>query len=193
VTELASRVPSARAHRLNEWAPALLFLTVYLAPMLFGPEFLRSMRSTALMQIFLWWAATGLAALLLTRADADPAATRRRVMIAGGIGIVLVLAAGVSDFVALAPALAMVALIVWNLWDAAVEGRDALRIERTLGLSMLPCLAVALLATQAIKPFFDHHYRSPELLTAGLLYAQLALLRGVLSRRARTPVRPRWR
>lgn len=193
MTQVASRVPPARAHRLNEWVPAALFLTVYLAPMLFGPAFLRNMRSTALVQIFLWWAATGLAALLLTRADADPAATRWRVMIAGAVGIVLVLSAGVSDFVALAPALAMAALIVWNLWDAAVEGRVALRIERTLGLAMLPCLAVALLATQAIKPLFDHQYRSPELLTAGLLYAELALLRGFLSRRTRIPARPRLR
>lgn len=182
-----------RAAVLSETLPALLFLTVYLLPLLFGPAFLRSMRSTALLQIFLWWAATWLAALLLTRADADPAATRRRVLVAGGVGIVFVLAAGVSDFVALAPALALVALIVWNLWDAAVEGRDALRIERTLGLAMLPCLALALLATQAIKPFFDHQYRAPELLTAGLLYAQLALLRGFLSRRARIPARPRRR
>jgi hypothetical protein len=193
VTDRASRVPPAHAHRLNEWVPALLFLTVYLAPMLFGPAFLRSMRSTALVQLFLWWAATGLAALLLTRADADPAATRRRVLIAGGVGMVFVLAAGVSDFVALAPALAMAALIVWNLWDAAGEGRNALRIERALGLAMLPCLIVAVLATQVIKPLFDHQYRSPELLTAGLLYAELALLRGVLSRRARLPARPRRR
>lgn len=189
----AAEVPTARAHRLNEWVPAVLFLTLYLVPLLFGPAFLRNMRSTALLQIFLWWAATWLAALLLTRADADPAATRRRVLAAGGIGMVFVLAAGVSDFVALAPALAMAALIVWNLWDAAGEGRAALRIERTLGLAMLPCLAVALVATQAIKPFFDHQYRAPELLTAGLLYAELALLRGVLSRRARSPARSRLR
>lgn len=178
---------------LSETFPALLFLTLYLLPLLFGPAFLRNMRSTALMQIFLWWAATGLATLLLTRADAEPAATRRRVLVAGAIGIVFVLAAGVSEFVALAPALAMMVLIVWNLWDAAGEGRDALRIERTLGLAMLPCLAVALLATQVIKPFFDHQYRSPELLTAALLYAQLALLRGFLSRRAPNPARTRRR
>lgn len=182
-----------RAAVLSETLPALLFLTFYLLPLLFGPALLRSMRSTALMQLFLWWAATWLAAVLLTRADADPAATRRRVLVAGAIGMVFVLAAGVSDFVALAPALAMAALIVWNLWDAAGEGRDALRIERTLGLAMLPCLAVALLATQVIKPFFDHQYRSPELLTAGLLYAELALLRGFLSRRAPAPARPRRR
>ncbi len=178
--------PPRRPHAtlLSETLPALLFLTVYLVPTMFGPAFLRAMRSTALLQLFLWWAATGVATLLLTRADADPTATRRRVLVAGTFGLVLVLAAGASDFVALAPALAMAALIVWNLWDAAGEGRDALRIERTLGLAMLPCLVLAVLATQAIKPFFDHQYRSPELLTAGLLYAELAVLRSFLTRRA---------
>ena len=167
-----------------EVLPAVVFLGVYLAPQMVSPGVMATMRATALVQLFLWWVATGIATLLLTRADSDPAATRRRVLIAGAFGIGLVLMAGGSNVVVLAPALAMAALIAWNLWDAAGAGRVALRIERTLGLAMLPCLVLAVLATQAIKPWFDHQYRSPELLTAGLLYAALALLRYGLAGRA---------
>jgi hypothetical protein len=115
------------------------------------------------------------------------------VLIAGAIGLVFVLAAGAGQFIVLAPALAMAVLIAWNLWDAANAGQAALRIERTLGLAMLPCLVLAVLATQAIKPLFDHQYRSPELLTAGLLYAELALLRYLLVRRTQRPASSRLR
>jgi hypothetical protein len=188
----AVRPAPVRRAGLSELLPAATFLFVYLAPTLFSTRFLSAMRWTALVQIFLWWAAMGMATLLLTRADSDPAATRRRVLVAGAVGLGLVLLAGASQFVALAPTLAMAVVIAWNLWDAANEGQAALRIERMLGLAMLPCLVLAILATQVIKPWFDHQYRSPELLTAGLLYAELALLRYGLGRRAgRVPVRLR--
>jgi len=178
---------------LGELLPAVVFLGVYLAPRLFSPGFVATMRATALVQLFLWWAAMGVATLLLTRANSDPAATRRRLLVAGAIGLGLVLLAGASNFIALAPALAMTALIGWNLWDAAQDGRAALRIERTLGLAMLPCLVLAVLATQVIKPWFDHQYRAPELLTAGLLYAALALLRYWLTQRSQRSLRRRLR
>lgn len=177
--------PTWRAWAVPEWVAALMFLAVYLQPSLFGARFTAAMRSSALLQLLVWWAATWLATLLLTSADHDPAATRRRVLVAAAITLALVLAAGLSAAVALAPSLAMAALICGNLWNAAGAGRAALRTERTLGLAMLPCLVIAFLLTQAIKPYFDHTLRSPELLTAGLLFAQLALLRMMLTRPAR--------
>jgi len=170
---------------MTDTVPALLFLVVYLFPALFTPSFVHSMRGTALLHLFFYWAAMGFAATQLVRADLDPTATRRRVLIAGGCLAGLALLMGSTTVVALAPVLALLVIIVWNLWDAAGAGSGALRVERALGYAMIPCLVVAVLATGLVKPYFDHRVRSPELLTAGLLLAQLAVVRAVLVRRLR--------
>ena len=170
---------------MTDTVPAMLFLGVYLFPSLFSPSFVSSMRGTALLHLFFYWAAMGFAATQLVRADLDPAATRRRVLVAGGCLAGLALLMGTTMVVALAPVLMLLVIIVWNLWEAAGAGSEALRVERALGYAMIPCLVVAVVATSLIKPYFDHQVRSPELLTAGLLLAQLAGVRAALARRLR--------
>ena len=177
--------PAAISFGMTDTVPAMLFLGVYLFPTLFSPSFVSSMRGTALLHLLFYWAAIGFAATQLVRSDLDPAATRRRVLIAGGCLAGLALLMGSTMVVALAPVLLLLVLIVWNLWDAAGAGSDALRVERALGYAMIPCLIVAVVATSLIKPYFDHQVRSPELLTAGLLLAQLAAVRAMLVRRLR--------
>ena len=176
---------------VSELLPALLFLTLYLLPTLVSSGVMRAMRATALLQLFFTWAAMGAAALIFVRTDSNPRSTRLRLLtVAGGFGVLLVAGAFTGAVMPL-PLVLMTAPILINLWYAAQEGQAALRIERTLGIAMLPCLVLAVLLTSVIKPLFDHTICTPELLTAGLLYLELAALRGWLRRRAgrRPPAR----
>lgn len=169
---------------ISELLPAGVFLALYLMPTLVSSGVMRAMRATALLQLFFTWAAMGAAALIFIRKDSNPRSTRLRLMlVAGGFGVLLVAGAFTGAVMPL-PLVLMTAPILINLWYAAQEGQSALRIERTLGIAMLPCLVLAVLLTSVIKPLFDHTIRTPELLTAGLLYLELATLRSWLSRRA---------
>lgn len=177
-------LPSIRTTGLTDFIPAALFLGAYLFPEPFSQGFMRALRGTALLHLLLYWGATWLAATVLVRADGDPAATRRRIIAALVVALLMVLSAGLASAIALLPALALLLTLVVNLWDAAAAGRAALRVERYLGFAVLPCVVVATLASSAIKPWFDHTNRWPELLTAGLVFALLGLVRIVLERRA---------
>lgn len=172
-----------RRMALTDTLPAAAFLGVYLFPWIFSPQFVASLRGTALLHLFFYWSAMGVAAALLVRADLDPAATRRRVLAAAVVLGLLALIAGSALVVAMLPLVVLLALVVMNLWDAAGAGRDALRIERAMAWAMVPCLVVAVILSAFIKPHFDHQVRSPELLTAGLLFTLLAFVRTVFTRR----------